>query len=225
MPTKLSYGFLSDDEIQHELELASKQFQRLRQQIERLTSLRAEGKVSDVVFREVLDDISNRFDAYSPKRDELKTALEGRTGRMKEETKQLRHDLESLEVRYTIGSVPEDQYKVNRATYIMRLQTIEEFTKVISSSLSSMDDDMEKISAVMSQYRQPRLREERVTRPVVSEVSEVKPIAESTATSTTTTRPAPTEAKKEPKIRICPRCGAENPETSLYCYNCGAKLA
>jgi len=219
----LSYEFLSDDELHHELELTSKQFQKLRQQLERLTSLKGEGKVSDVVFREVLEDISNKCDAYTPKHDELKKSAEDRIGRMKEEQKALRHDLESLEVRYTIGSTPEEQYKVSRATYIMRLQSIEEFSGAMAALIGSMDDDLERVASIVNQYRPITAPEKRAVPVPVSETAEVKPIVEPLVTPAKTT-PAPTEEKKEVKVRICSRCGAENPETSLYCYNCGAKL-
>ncbi len=222
MPIKLSYEFLSDDELHHELDLTSKQFQKLRQQLERLVQLRSEGKVSDVVFREVLDDISNRFEAYVPKHTDLKKSAEERLGRMTEEQKQSRHDLESLEVRYTIGSTPEDQYKVSRATYLMRLQAIEEFSGSINSLISSMDDDMERVSSMIAQHRPAGPAEVRAPRPPVAEVVPAKQPQQSV---TTPSKTPPAEPKKEPKTRMCPRCGAENPETSLYCYNCGAKLS
>lgn len=222
MPIKLSYEFLSDDELHHELDLTSKQFQKLRQQLERLVQLRSEGKVSDVVFREVLDDISNKYDAYVPKHTELKKSTEERIGRMSEEQKQLRHDLESLEVRYTIGSTPEDQYKVSRATYLMRLQAIEEFSNAINALISTMDEDIERISSMIAQHRPTGPAEVRAPRPPVAEAAQVK---QTQQPITTPAKTPPPEPKKEPKARICPRCGAENPDTSLYCYNCGAKLS
>lgn len=216
----MSYEFLSNDELKHELELTARQFQRTKQQLERLIAMKSEGKVTNDVFREVFDDISNKFEAYSPKYNELKKVCQERAEKEKEEMKKLRRDLEGLEVRYAIGSVPEDQYKVNRATYLMRLQEIEEFTRTIESLLVNINEDMERSLSMVGQYRQAPTKEERVLRVPVTEISEARPTVERTSKA----KSPPTEVKKEPKIKICPRCGAENPETSLYCYNCGAKL-
>jgi hypothetical protein len=52
--------------------------------------------------------------------------------KLKEELKTLRYQLESFEVRYAVGSMPEDQYKMMRASLLLRIQEIEELRKLRS---------------------------------------------------------------------------------------------
>jgi hypothetical protein len=235
--SKLSYEFLEEDEMRREVELTAKQTQKLREQIEKLISLRDKGTVSDTVFKEVLDQTANRYNSYVPKVNDLNKAVEAKLEKMKEEDRQLRHDLESLEVRFTIGSLAEDQFKVNRASYMMRLQYIQEFTKAVTSTFDSINEDANKLSSTLMQERQtmpselsgePSVAPARVgsiepaEKPSPSPIPSVKPVQIKPSPEK-----APAAGPKGPqpaKVRICSKCGAENPDSSLYCYNCGAKI-
>lgn len=228
--------YLTDDEFKHEVELFSTQLQRLRQQIERLVALKNEGKVSDQVFREVLEEIANRANAYSSKYNEIEEAVASKQTKVKDEVKEIRHYLETLEVKYTIGAVPEDQYKVSRASYTMRFQTLDEFSRAITSLMNTIRDNWNKITSYINQFR-PVSKEEAPTAPplptIPPPIYETKPEekitaqapikTQQTSTSLMSTTTVTSEQKKKDK-KICPKCGAENPADAMFCYNCGAKL-
>lgn len=232
----MSYDFFSEEELRHEVELTEKQTQKLRSQLDRLLSLKAEGKVSDPIFREVLDEIANRYNAFVPKVNEMRKAVETKLDSMREEDKDLRHNMENLEVRFTIGTIAEDQYKVNRASYVMRLQNIEEFGKAVTSAFASINDNANKLSSALMQTRQTIPRElstessgisalgtvEPKERIMPSSIPSVQPIQ--ARASQERAAPGPAKATQAPRAKLCSRCGAENPESSLYCYNCGAKI-
>jgi chromosome segregation ATPase len=232
----LSYEYFSEDELRHEVELTAKQTQKLRQQLDRLLSLRSEGKVSDPIFKEVLDEIANRYNSYVPKVNDLRKAVEAKLEKMRGEDKELRHNLESLEVRFTIGSLAEDQYKVNRASYMMRLQNIEEFGKMVTSSFASINEDANKLSSALMQVRQTIPRELSVEPSTTSSLGSIEPAEKLSPSPIPSVKPVQTKPSPEKapaagskgsqpaKARICSRCGAENPDSSLYCYNCGAKI-
>ncbi|HYA21955.1 MAG TPA: zinc-ribbon domain-containing protein [Thermoproteota archaeon] len=231
----MSYDFFSEDELRHEVELTAKQTQKLRQQLDKLLSLRSEGKVSDPIFKEVLDETANRYNSFVPKVNDLRKAVEAKLETMREEDRELRHNLESLEVRFTIGSIPEDQYKVNRASYMMRLQNIEEFGKLVTTSFGAINEDANKLSSALMQVRQTVPRELSVEPSPTASLGSVEP-AEKPPTPIPSVKPVQTKPSPEKpaaaapkgsqpaKVRICSRCGAENPDSSLYCYNCGAKI-
>lgn len=232
----MSYEFLSEDELRHEVELIEKQTQKLRQQLDRLLSLRTEGRVSDPIFKEVLDEIANKYNAFVPKVNEMRKAVETKLDSMREEDKELRHNMENLEVRFTIGTIAEDQYKVNRASYVMRLQNIEEFSKALTAAFASINDNANKLSSALMQTRQTIPRElsaesggiptlgtvEPKERTIPSSIPSVQPIQ--ARASPEKAAPSPAKVTQAPKVKLCSRCGAENPESSLYCYNCGAKI-
>ena len=233
--SKLSFDFFSEDELRIEVESTAKQTQKLRQRLERLLSLREERKVSDPIFKEVLDEIANRYNSFVPKVNDLRKAVEAKLETMKEEDRELRRNLEGLEVRFTIGSIAEDQYKVNRASYMMRLQNIEEFDKLVTSSFTSINEDANKLSSALMQVRQTIPRELSAEPSATPSLGSLEP-AEKRSSPIPNVRPvqikpspekAATATPKGPqpaKVRICSRCGAENPDNSLYCYNCGAKI-
>jgi len=234
--SKLSYEFFSEDELCHEVELTAKQTQKLRQQLDRLLSLKSEGKVSDPIFKEVLDEIANRYNSFVPKVNDLRKAIEAKLEKMREEDRELRHNLESLEVRFTIGSIAEDQYKVNRASYMMRLQNIEEFGKLVTSSFASINEDANKLSSALMQERQTVPREPSAEPSIAPSLGSIEPTEKFSPSPIPSVKPVQTKlspekagaaAPKGPqpaKVKICSRCGAENPDSSLYCYNCGAKI-
>ncbi|NHV06994.1 MAG: zinc-ribbon domain-containing protein [Thaumarchaeota archaeon] len=226
--------YLTDEEFKHEIELFSTQLQRVRQQIERLVALKNEGKVSDQVFKEVLEEITNRVNAYSNKYSEIEEAVAAKQTKVKDEAKEIKHYLETLEVKYTIGAVPEDQYKVNRASYTMRFQNLDEFSRAIASLMNTIRDNWNKITSYINQFK-PASKEEIPTTPPPLTIppptyetkSEEKPVTQTSPTKASTspatiTAVTPEQKKKEKKI--CPKCGAENPADATFCYNCGAKL-
>ena len=171
-----------------------------------------------------------------PKVNDLRKAVEAKLNRMREEDKELRHNMESLEVRFTIGSLAEDQYKVNRASYMMRLQNIEEFGKGVTTAFASINENANKLSSALMQVRQTIPREISTEPSIVSSLGTVEPKERTVPPSIPSVQPiqarpsqekqAPSPGKgvQAPKVKVCSRCGAENPESSLYCYNCGAKI-
>ncbi|MEM2922447.1 MAG: hypothetical protein QXF26_09050, partial [Candidatus Bathyarchaeia archaeon] len=74
----MSYELLTDEEFTHELEVLKTMTERLRSQAEKLVALKAEGRVSDQVYNEVLNEISQRYDVLSDKMSELNKANEAK---------------------------------------------------------------------------------------------------------------------------------------------------
>jgi chromosome segregation ATPase/ribosomal protein L40E len=217
----MSYELLTDEEFARELEVLKTMTERLRNQAEKLVALKAEGRVSDQVYNEVLNEISQRYDVLSEKMSELNKANEAKKMKLKEELKNLRYQLESLEVRYAVGSVPEDQYKLMRANLLFRIQEIEELLNRFNALFMSVSENAGKSESILGK----RVRKMTPVIPPATPTQKVE-TAPSQAQATAPTQPqapAPEKpAKKE--IKNCQRCGAENPENAIYCYNCGAKL-
>lgn len=239
----MSYEYLSDGELIHEIGVLEKLTAALADQAEKLARLRAEGKVSEAVYREVFEDLRKKAEVTARKRDELIAAADGRARQMDGEGTQLRHQLELLEVRHAIGAVPDEKYKVAHEGFMTQLAEIEEIKKKIGELINIITESSKKITQFVPATGMARPRDvapvptqavaqpsikpvERA--PVVSTPAVAVPVS-STATPTVQPKaePKPAEAKPEgqkPKVKKCSRCAAENLESAAYCYNCGAKL-
>jgi ribosomal protein L40E len=186
-------------------------------------TLKTEGKVSDQVYNEVLNEIGQRYETIFDKLTEINKASDGKTARMKEELKNLRYQLESLEVRYAVGSVQEDQYKMMRAGLLMRIQELEELLSRMAAVIQTCTENTGKSESIIG-------RRKRVTptQPLVSSASQSVKKTESQQIDFPQVQKDTSiqESKKSTKkaVKNCQRCGAENPENAVYCYNCGAKL-
>jgi len=221
----MSYELLTDDEFVHELDVFKTMTDRLRGQAEKLVTLKTEGRVSDQVYSEVLNEISQRYDILVEKFNELNKASEDKNLKSKEELKNLRYQLESFEVRYAVGSMPEDQYKMMRAGLLLRIQEIEELTGKVTALIAGTMENIGKIESIVGKRKRLAVAQPVTQAPSQpTKAQETRP-SEGAQTSSAAEAPA-TGKEKAPKkeVKNCRRCGAENPENAIYCYNCGAKL-
>lgn len=248
----MSYEYLSDNELIHEIDVLEKLTEALASQAEKLARLRAEGKVGDSVYREVFEDLRRKAEVTNRKRDELLAAAESRIKQMDGEGAQLKHQSEILEIRHAIGAIPDEKYKVAHEGFLTQLTEIDEVKRRIMELVNAITEASRRIGQYVPTTIVGRLQE-----PTVSPVQPtIKPVERSAApptsvTITPTTAPPPittapptfspstapiiqpkveakptevrTEATK-PKVKKCSKCSAENLESASYCYNCGARL-
>lgn len=221
----MSYELLTDEEFTHELEVFKTMTDRLRGQAEKLVALKAEGRVSDQVYNEVLNEMSQRYDVLLEKMSELNKANEAKNMKLKEELKNLRYQLESLEVRYAVGSIPEDQYKLMRANLLFRIQEVEELLNKVNALFTSALENANKSEAILGKRVRRLTTAAQPAAPAPAQKVEATP-AQLQAQAATPTQPQAPAPKKPAKkaVKTCQRCGAENSENAVYCYNCGAKL-
>jgi len=247
----MSYEYLSDSELIHEIDVLEKLTEALASQAEKLARLRAEGKVGDPVYREVFEDLRRKAEVTNRKKDELIAAAESRLKQMDGEGSQLRHQIEMLDVRHAIGAMADDRYKVAHEGFLTQLAEIDEIKKRISELVDAISEASKRISQYVPITIVGRLQEATPISPSTIMQPAIKPVERATTTTTmvppqTTptispsvppmvssptiqpkaeTRPmeVKTEASK-PKVKKCSKCGAENLESASYCYNCGARL-
>ncbi|MEM2842227.1 MAG: zinc ribbon domain-containing protein [Thermoproteota archaeon] len=219
----MSYELLTDEEFTHELEVLKTMTERLRSQAEKLVALKAEGRVSDQVYNEVLNEISQRYDVLSDKMSELNKANEAKKMKLKEELKNLRYQLESLEVRYAVGSVPEDQYKLMRANLLFRIQEIEDLLNRVNTLFMGAMENANKSESILGKRVRKLTPAAQPATPTPTQKAEPIPSQAQVATTAQTQPPTPEKPVKK-GVKNCQRCGAENPDNAIYCFNCGAKL-
>jgi len=245
----MSYEYLSDNELIHEIDVLQKLTEALASQAEKLARLRAEGKVGDSVYREVFEDLRRKAEVTNRKRDELLAAAEARIKQMDGESTQLKHQNEILEVRHAIGAIPDEKYKVAHEGFLTQLTEIDEVKRRIGELINTINEASRRIGQYVPSTIVGRLQEPAVS-PVQPAIKPVeRPIAPppsaTTAPPPITAAPPPTfststapivqpkaEAKPpevrgeavKPKVKKCSKCSAENLESASYCYNCGARL-
>jgi len=250
----MSYEYLSDNELIHEIDVLEKLSEALASQAEKLARLRAEGKVGDSVYREVFEDLRRKAEVTNRKRDELLAAAESRIKQMDGESGQLKHQSEILEIRHAIGAIPDEKYKVAHEGFLTQLTEIDEVKRRITELVNAINEASRRIGQYVPSTIVGRLQEPAIS-PVQPTIKPVeRPAAPITPTSVTispapapppstsappTFSPAaapiiqpkaeakPTEVRTEatkPKVKKCSKCSAENLESASYCYNCGARL-
>jgi len=232
----MSYEYLSDNELIHEIDVLEKLTEALASQAEKLAKLRAEGKVGDSVYREVFEDLRRKAEVTNRKRDEMLAAAESRIKQMDGDGAQLKHQNEILEVRHSIGAIPDDKYKVAHEGFLTQLSEIDEVKKRIGELVNAINEASRRIGQYVPSTIVGRLQEPAVS-PVQPTVRTVERAAAPSPLPTFTPSIAPiippkseakpTEVKTEaskPKVKKCSKCSAENLESASYCYNCGARL-
>lgn len=248
----MSYEYLSDNELIHEIDVLEKLTEALASQAEKLARLRAEGKVGDSVYREVFEDLRRKAEVTNRKRDELLAAAEARIKQMDGEGAQLKHQNEILEVRHAIGAIPDEKYKVAHEGFLTQLTEIDEVKRRIAELINTINEASRRIgqyvpSTIVGRLQEPSISPvqptikpvERPTAPppITAAATIPPPITATTPPPTLSPSIAPTvqpkaEAKPtevraeapKPKVKKCSKCSAENLESASYCYNCGARL-
>lgn len=222
----MTYEYLSNIELIYEVGLLEKLIKSLASQAEKLAKLRAEGKVSDSAYKEVFEDLRKRAEVMARKNDELLSAANGRVKQMDGESIQLKHQLELLEVRHAISSIPDDKYKVTQEGILTQLAEIEETKKRINELITNITENSRRIGQYVSGIVVARPQEplpQILVQPTVKPVEPTARPAEPSVKPKTRSVEVRWETSK-PKVKKCSRCQDENLESASYCYNCGAKL-
>jgi len=236
----MSYEFLSNSELIHEIGVLEKLTDALASQAEKLARLKAEGKVSDSAYKEVFEDLRKKAEITARKKEELLSAANGRVRQTENESNQLKHQLELLEVRHAIGAIPDDKYKVAQEGFMTQLAEMEETRKRIDELITQITENTRRISQYISGVVVTRPQEVPIVQPqpqIAPQTSQasiqptIRPADLTPKPSISVSQPKPetrpVEVRAEtlkPKVKKCSRCGAENLESASYCYNCGARL-
>ncbi|MBO3803212.1 MAG: CdvA-like protein [Candidatus Brockarchaeota archaeon] len=226
----MSYEYLSNGELIHEIGVLEKLTDALASQAEKLVRLKAEGKVSDSAYKEVFEDLKKKAEVTARKKEELLSAANGRIKQTENESNQLRHQLELLEVRHAIGAIPDDKYKVAQEGFLTQLAEMEETRKRIDDLIAQITENTRRISQYVSGTVVARPQEQpvappQVAPPTVQAPAQATPKVQPSVAPKSEARTVEVRAETmKPKVKKCSRCGAENLESASYCYNCGARL-
>jgi hypothetical protein len=181
----MSYEYLSDSELIHEIDVLEKLTEALASQAEKLARLRAEGKVGDSVYREVFEDLRRKAEVTNRKKDELIAAAESRLKQMDGESSQLRHQIEMLDVRHAIGAMADDRYKVAHEGFLTQLAELDEIKKRISELVNAIGEASRRITQYVPSTVVGRLQEGApITSPIAAQPA-MKPMERPTVSPST----------------------------------------
>jgi hypothetical protein len=209
----VAYECLSDSELIRELDMINRLVETLSSQAEKLVKLRAEGKVGESAYFDVLEELRKRAIFTYYKKDELLSAADYKIKQIDSKIAQFSHDLELLKVRHAIGEIPNSKYNVFQEGIGIQLGEIEETRNRIVELKNKIIGNSERIDIVgmPAQPSVARLRPDYLVDTTKSFAkSNNKPIEMHSETS-------------KQKVK-CSKCGVENVENASYCYNCGTKI-
>lgn len=220
----MSYEYLTDIELIHEAGILDNLIRTLVSRVERLAKLKAEGKVSDSTYVGVSDDMKKKAEVIARKIDDLLSAAKAIVKQMDDESTQLKHQLEILEVKRVVGSISDDRYKIIREGILTQLAEIERTKERIDELITYIPENLRRIDQHLSDIVVAKPQEgpiikpaevpaQPVTKPPVDVI--LQPEASPVQTYADTTKL---------KVKKCSKCQSYNHESSSYCYNCGAKL-
>jgi hypothetical protein len=195
--------------------MINKLVETLSSQAEKLVKLRAEGKVGESAYFDVLEELRKRAIFTYYKKDELLSAADYKIKQIDNKIAQFSHDLELLKVRHAIGEIPDSKYSV--------------FQEGIGIQLGEIEETRNKIVELKNKIIRNSERIDIIGMPAKSSVSPVSRLSESVDTTTKSfeesnnkTIEMHSETSKH-KVK-CSKCGVENAEYASYCYNCGTKI-
>lgn len=221
----MAYQYLSDIELINEIGMLSKLIESLTSQVEKLIKLKAEAKVSERTYIEILDELRKRADVISRKKEELLSAADDRVKQINGQIAPLRHQLELLEVRKTISAIPDVKYKVTLEEAQNQLKEMEETKKRIVEPITAIIENSRRVDQHIS--REVQAKPQIPTQPTAGPSPAVRP-AEPTSGGPTSViaqpKPKAKPVDSDTKPIQCSMCGKINPESASYCYYCGARL-
>jgi ribosomal protein L40E len=193
------YEYFANEELLSELEVVAKQAEILANQLEKLLELHSQGKIKDAIYRELREDLRRKSRFVSESRDLLGTAVVSRIHLVNLSASRLRHRLESLEIRKSVGTVSEEDYPSIKNELFNKAVEAEDAAMHMMKLKDSMDEAFKKIDRCLAESELP---------------NPVEPIAE-----------LPAHVAEEPsKMKSCPNCGAMNDTNANLCVECGENL-
>ncbi|MBO3804214.1 MAG: zinc ribbon domain-containing protein [Candidatus Brockarchaeota archaeon] len=216
----MTYNYLTTGELVDELESYSAQVTALSLQIEKLFKLRTEGKISDVIYAELYEDIAKKVESARSMRFELTEAANSRIKEITSEVSELKYRLERLEVRRMLDFISAEKYSAAKEELLKKMGESDEIALLIGKMLSTMEEVFKVIDEYLpSKPSGLKLAEPSAEKPQASPPPKAEP-APLPATP-------PPKAEPEPLLResLCPRCRTENPSDAIFCFACGTRLA
>jgi len=221
----MTYEYLSDSELMHEIGMLDKLVGALASQAEKLTKIKSEGKASDSTYREVLEELRKRAAVTARKVDELISAADDRVKQINSQVAQFRYNLELLETRHAIGAIPDAKYKADQGVIQIQLNEVEGTKKRIVDTIAGIIENSRRIgNHIPGETRaMPQMPARPALEPVVRtvEADSVSPVK---AFSQPKSEIRPVEVHSMSKAMTCSKCGKENPENASYCYYCGSRI-
>ncbi|OYT66535.1 hypothetical protein B6U74_00545 [Candidatus Bathyarchaeota archaeon ex4484_205] len=222
----MSYEYLEDEDLVHEVELLSKQFKAISSQIEKLIALKAKNAVSDPVYRQILDETLRRRQFLEKKFQEVVVAINNRVKKLETEESQIAHELEIIKVKHEIGQLSSTMYEHQSAILQSQLDNLRKMRTNLITFLNEMKSASKKMAQFITQ--RPTLTPPTSQPPKPStpppQPSKTPPSPPTKLTQSQSINIPPISVKKKTSTKKCPKCGAENSPTAAYCTNCGARL-
>jgi hypothetical protein len=209
----VAYECLSDSELIRELDMINKLVETLSSQADKLVKLRAEGKVSESAYVDVLEELRKRAVFTYHKKDELLSAAEYKIKQIDGKIAQFSHDLELLKVRHAIGEIPNSKYSVFQEGIGIQLGEIEETRNRIVELKNKIIGNSERIDIIGMPAQ-----------PSVSRLSDYSVDTTTKSFDKPNNKTIEMHSKSKLKVLKCSKCGVENVENASYCYNCGTKI-
>lgn len=210
-------SYKSDIELMHQIGILEDLIKNLVSKAERIAELRAEGKVSDSAYGAISNELRRRVEIIERYNNELFPMADASLKQMNSESLHLKHQLEFLEVRHAIDSIPDDQYKVIREGIYIQLADMEQTKKRLDEIMTAIGD----CSRRVGQFVSGKVEEAAVLPKFVE--PDAMPTVSIESKPNAMPIQAPMDSNK-PKAKICSNCQAVNRENALYCYSCGSKL-
>ncbi|MCX7995183.1 MAG: hypothetical protein N3A65_05385 [candidate division WOR-3 bacterium] len=203
------------------------------------------GSVSHEVYIKVKTDYETRLkkidEALAENKELVKMEMDrlnGELSELKKEEKNLRLNLEEIELRYTIGEYSEDKFhelqkenkeKLNKVEG--QIRELEERIRWCRGLLGEEIIEEEKVVEKVSvEEKKEAIEELKIDEHILEEKipEEVKKLDElliETNALLESAEEATGKVKKEKEEGIaCPKCGFLNPPDSWYCEKCGAEI-
>lgn len=200
------YDYFTTVELLGELEVVAKQSEMLANQLEKLSELYSQGKIKDSIYRDLREDLCRKSRFVAESRILLSAAVVSRIRQVTTSASRLRHRLESLEIRRSVGAVPDEDYpKIKNELLIKAVEAEDAAMQMIK-----LKDLMEEAFGRIERY----LSEDELPRP-----------------ASTTRLPEPLPRSQEPQApnggpnrKSCPNCGSMNASGAIVCGECGQNL-
>jgi len=211
----MNYDYLTEVELIKEVSTLAKQMTALSSQAEKLSELQKGEKVPSGIYSEIFNDLENKIQSARKRIDAVLLATTNRAKEVDEEASRLRTQLELLEVRHAIGTVPDNKYKVASEQAVKQLQSNENVVNEMEGLITSMQGCLNTFNRLVSEA-QPSLG-----KAMAIERGERLPPSDKEIPADVPPQPSPQPPDED---KSCRRCGSKGPSTAHFCSNCGSRI-
>jgi len=192
------YEYFATEELLSELEVIAKQAEILANQLEKLLELHSQGKTKDSIYLELREDLSRKSRFVAESKVLLSMAAVSRIRQVNTSASRLRHRLESLEIRRSVGAVSDEDYPSIKNELFSKAVEAEDAAMHMMKLKDVMEEAFGKIERCLtdSELPNPADRIEELPAPVA----------------------------EEPLKKACSNCGTMNEANANLCVECGQNL-